>query len=195
VREGRHVRLLPLMPEHLPAVHRMVVGTPAGTFWRSGGRWIAAGALERYLADGVHLSAVATDRGSGAVRGLLELLHVVEGAGHGELSMLWPEADGFSLEALALFCDEVFSRFGLDRLFAFVCESVAHRLGVARLEGLRTCGRLPAYRRTGSRREDVVVYELSRDGFVSAIAAIGMTGSRTPWKVLRDDGRGTQQAV
>jgi hypothetical protein len=111
--EGRHLRLEPLLPEHYPAIHRLVVSRAEAVLWRSRGRWIPSGHLERFLAEGVALTAVAVDRDRPVVRGFVELLHVDKEARHGEVSMFWPDGDGFAFEALELFCDEVFVRFVL----------------------------------------------------------------------------------
>lgn len=175
VREGRHVALEALVPAHYPALHRLITSRPQATLWRSRGRWIAPSQLERFLSEGVFFSTVATDRDRSTIRGIVELLNVDREADHGELSLFWPEPDGFALEALALFCDEVFHRFGLQRVFAFLSETAVSLLGVTRLSAVRPCGVLPEYVRINGRSEDVHVLEVAVDRFAEVV-------SRPAWR-------------
>ncbi len=126
-------------------------------------RWLARPARKR---DGPHRARLAlVDRASGAVTGGVELAVTSRHHGIGEVSYFVGaryRGRGLATAAVELLADWAFGQIGLERLelLAHPDNAASHRVAVR--SGFGRVGLIPAARRLGDRRVDLVLYSRVR---------------------------------
>lgn len=163
--EGRHVHLTPLLPEHVPLLHRIAATTRNSVSWWPRGRTISIGEFEdRLWADAV-LLLVVVDRVRGAILGLVRIADYHERDGHAQLSVLGlPDARTWLMEGVILALHRAFAMWPLRKLYLLVSE-LNEPLIRPRRELFALEGTLRGHEYFDGAHRDLHVYALYRDTF------------------------------
>jgi acyl carrier protein len=164
--EGRHVVVVPLLPEHIPVLHRVAATGRSAFSWWPRGRTVSLAEFEDRLWHDAVLQVVVIDRATKQLLGLVRISDYAERDGHAQLSVLGAlPGRTWLLEGAALAAHRAFTMWPLRKLYALVPAFNDHLVRPRRLL-LRQEGCLVGHEYFDGLHHDLHIYALHRTDFM-----------------------------
>ena len=163
--EHAHVVTLPVLPEHVPALHDLATRGRNAYAWWQRGRSVSRTEFEDRLWSDVALQEVVVDRASGQLLGIVRITDYHERDGHAQLMVLGsPDHRSRLIEGVGLVVARAFTMWPLRKLYLMV-PAYNDVLLFPRRELLVAEGCLVGHEHFDGEYHDLHIYGLHRAAF------------------------------